>query len=218
MAETQDMEYPGMDKRPTAGIVLAAGMSARFGPLKPLFKVGNGTILSMVIDAAVKSDLDRIVLVLGYQSDEIIADIVHQFHDPRLRTVINPRYRDGMSSSIQRGLLEIMDEFQSVMIIMGDHPLLDSDTINILLDRFRTSDRDICVPACRGTRGLPVCFGKRFFPDIMDITGDIGAREIIQKNPEHVLTVELENPDCFLDVDNKSDVAALLSSFQKTKI
>jgi molybdenum cofactor cytidylyltransferase len=218
MADTQDMEYPGKDKSPTAGIVLAAGMSARFGPLKPLFKVGNGTILSMVIDAAVKSDLDRIVLVLGYQSDEIIADIGHQLHDPRLRTVINPRYRDGMSSSIQRGLLEIMDEFQSVMIIMGDHPLLDSDTINILLDRFRTSDRDICVPVCRGTRGLPVCFGKRFFPDIMDITGDIGAREIIQKKPEHVLTVELENPDCFLDVDNKSDVAALLSSFQKTKI
>jgi molybdenum cofactor cytidylyltransferase len=218
MTDTQDMEYPGKVKSPTAGIVLAAGMSARFRPLKPLFKVGNGTILSMVIDAAVKSDLDRIVLVLGYQSDEIIADIVHQFHDPRLRTVINPRYRDGMSSSIQRGLLEIMDEFQSVMIIMGDHPLLESDTINILLDRFRTSDRDICVPVCRGTRGLPVCFGKRFFPDIMDITGDIGAREIIQKKPEHVLTVELENPDCFLDVDNKSDVAALLSSFQKTKI
>jgi molybdenum cofactor cytidylyltransferase len=218
MADTQDMEYPGKDKSPTAGIVLAAGMSARFGPLKPLFKIGNGTILSMVIDAAVKSDLDRIVLVLGYQSDEIIADIVHQFHDPRLRTVINPRYRDGMSSSIHRGLLEIMDEFQSVMIIMGDHPLLDSDTINILLERFRTSDRDICVPVCRGTRGLPVCFGKRFFPDIMDITGDIGAREIIQKNPEHVLSVELENTDCFLDVDNKSDVTALLSRFEKKKV
>jgi molybdenum cofactor cytidylyltransferase len=212
------MEYPGMDKMPTAGIVLAAGMSARFGPLKPLFKVGNGTILSMVIDAAVKSELDRIILVLGYRSGEIIADIGHHLHDPRLRTVINPRYLDGMSSSIQRGLLEIMDEFLSVMIIMGDHPLLDNDTINTLLDRFRASDRDICVPVYKGTRGLPVCFGKRFFPDIMDITGDIGAREIIQKNPEHVLTVELENADCFLDVDNKSDVATLLSRFEKKKV
>jgi len=212
------MEYPGKDKRPTAGIILAAGMSARFGSLKPLFKVGNGTILSMVINAAVKSDLDRIVLVLGYRSDEIIASIGHHLHDPRLRTVINPRYRDGMSSSIQRGLAEIMDEFPSVMIIMGDHPLVDSATINTLLDQFRASDKDICVPAHKGTRGLPVCFGKRFFADIMKITGDIGAKEIIQKIPEHVLTVEIDNPDCFLDVDDISDMAALLSRFQKVKV
>jgi len=211
------MEYSGKDKYPTAGIVLAAGTSVRFGSLKPLFKLGDSTILSMVIDAAVKSDLDRIILVLGHQSDEIIADISHHLHDPRLRTVINPRYQDGMSSSIQRGLLETIDEFPSVMIIMGDHPLLDSVTINMLLDRFRASDKDICVPAYKGTRGLPVCIGKRFFTDIMDITGDIGAREIIQKNPEHVLTIEIENPDCFLDVDKKSDLAALLSRFQKKK-
>ena len=212
------MEDPGKDKRPTAGIVLAAGTSVRFGSFKPLFKVGNGTILSMVIDAAVKSDLDRIVLVLGYKSDEINANISHYLHDSRLRTVINPRYQDGMSSSIQRGLNEIMDEFPSVMIIMGDHPLLDSATINMLLDRFRTSDKDICVPAYKGTRDLPVCFGNRFFSDIMDLTGDIGAREIIQKNPEHVLTVEIENPDCFVDVDTKSDLAALLSRFKEEKV
>ncbi len=212
------MEYPGKDKSPTAGIILAAGTSVRFGSFKPLFKVGNGTILSMVIDAAVKSDLDRIVLVLGYKSGEINANISHYLHDSRLRTVINPLYRDGMSSSIQRGLLEIMDEFLSVMIIMGDHPLLDSDTINMLLDRFKASGRDICVPVYKGTIGLPVCFGKRFYSDIMGITGDIGAREIIQKNPEHVLTVELENPDCFLDVDNKGDVATLLSRFEKKKV
>ena len=211
------MEGHGKDKSPTAGIVLAAGTSIRFGSLKPLFKLGNGTILSMVIDAAVKSDLDRIILVLGYRSDEIITNIGHHLHDPRLRTVINPRYQDGMSSSIQCGLNEIMDEFPSVMIIMGDHPLLDSATINILLDRFRASDKDICMPAYKGNRGLPVCFGKRFFTDLMDITGDIGARKIIQKNPEHVLTVEIENPDCFLDVDTKSDLAALLSRFQKKK-
>src|SRR4030066_1323851 len=108
-----------------------------------------------------------LVLVLGYKSDEINANISHYLHDSRLRTVINPRYQDGMSSSIQRGLNEIMNEFPSVMIIMGDHPLLDSATINMLLDRFRTSDKVICVPAYKGTRDLPVCFGKRFFSDIM---------------------------------------------------
>jgi len=206
-----------MDKRPTAGIILAAGMSVRFGSLKHLLRVGKTTILSMVIDAAVKSDLDRIVLVLGYRSDKIITTIGDHLQDPKLHTVINPRYQEGMSGSIQHGLMEIKDEFPSVMIILGDHPLLDTATINILLDRFRSSDKAICVPAYKGSKGLPVCFGKRFYADIMDITGDIGARDIIQKNPDHLLTVELDNPDCFFDVDNNDDAAELLSRVEKIK-
>jgi len=206
-----------MDKRPTAGIILAAGMSVRFGSLKHLLKVGKTTILSMVIDAAVKSDLDRIVLVLGYKSDKIITSIGNHLQVSKLRMVINPRYQEGMSGSIQCALAEIKDEFPSIMIILGDHPLLDTATINMLLDRFRSSDKAICVPAYKGTKGLPVCFGKRFYADIMDITGDIGARDIIQKNPEHVLTVEIDNPDCFFDVDNNGDWSELLSRFEKMK-
>jgi molybdenum cofactor cytidylyltransferase len=211
------MENPEIDKRPTAGIILAAGMSVRFGSLKHLLRVGKTTILSMVIDAAVRSDLDRVVLVLGYRSDKIITTIGDYLHYPKLRTVINPRYQEGMSGSIQRGLMEIKDEFPSVMIILGDHPLLDTATINMLLDRFRSSDKFICVPTYKGTKGLPVCFGKRFYADIMDITGDIGAREIMQKNPEHVLTVEIDNPDCFFDVDNNGDMEELLSRLEKIK-
>jgi len=211
------MEYPGMDKKPTAGIILAAGTSTRFGSLKHMFRVGEKTILSMVIDASVKSNLDRIVLVLGYRSDTIMTAIDNHLQNPKIRTVINTRYQDGMSSSLQCGMMEIKDEFPSVMIILGDHPLLDTNTINILLDRFRSSDKAICVPAYKGKRGLPVCFGNRFYADIMNITGDIGARHIIQKNPEQVLTVEVDNPDCLFDVDNDDDVAQLISRFEEKK-
>jgi len=214
----QYMEHPGIDKKPTAGIILAAGKSTRFGSLKHLFKVGEKTIISMVIDASVKSDLDRIVLVLGYRSDTIMTAIDNHLQNHKIRTVINPRFQEGMSSSLKCGMMEIRDEFPSVMIILGDHPFLDTKTINILLDRFKSSDKAICVPVYKGKRGLPVCFGNRFYADIMNITGDIGARHIIQKNPEQVLTVEVDNPDCLFDVDNDDDLAQLISRFEEKKI
>ncbi|MDB9823363.1 nucleotidyltransferase family protein, partial [Deltaproteobacteria bacterium] len=135
--------------------------------------------------------------------------------NPKLQAVINPRYKEGMSGSLQCGLKEIKDEFPSIMIILGDQPFLDTGTINLLLHRFRSSERDICVPVYKESKGLPVCFSNKFYVDIMEITGDIGARHIIQKNPDHVFTAEIDNSDCFLDVDNKNDAAKLLSEFQK---
>lgn len=207
-----------MDMEPTAGIILAAGMSTRFDSLKQLFKIGETTILSMIVDATLESDLERIVLVLGHQSDNIMKAIGNRLDNPKLKVIINPRYKEGMSGSLQRGLEEIKNDFPSIMIILGDQPLLDTSTINLLLHRFRSSDRDICVPIYKGNRGQPVCISNRFYSDIMEITGDIGARHIIEKNPEHIMTVEVDNPDCFFDVDKNDDVEKLLSKFKPTKV
>jgi molybdenum cofactor cytidylyltransferase len=206
-----------MDKKPTAGIILAAGMSTRFDSLKQLFKVGDASIISMIIDSALKSDLERTVVVLGYEFDTIMKAMGNRLDNPKIKVVINPRYKEGMSGSLQRGLEKVKDRFSSIMIILGDQPLLETKTINLLLNRFRSSDKDICVPVYRGKRGLPVCISNKFFADIMQIEGDIGARHIIENNPDNVLTVEIDNPDCFFDVDDNRDAVKLLSKLKKIK-
>jgi molybdenum cofactor cytidylyltransferase len=195
-----------MKKKPTAGIILAAGMSIRFGSLKQLIKIGEKTILSMVLGATERSELDQIVLVLGHQSDAIIKALGEDFNNPRLRVVINPAYREGMSGSLQRGLLEIKDDFPSVMVILGDYPFLKTDIIDLILNRFWRSDKDICVPVHEGKRGLPVCIGSRYYSHIFNITGDKGAREIIKGNPDDVLYLEIDDPGCFRDIDREDDI------------
>jgi len=200
-----------MDKRPTAGIILAAGMSTRFGRLKQVLEIKDSTILCMVLDAAMKSDLDRVVLVLGHQADAVKASLTDRMLNSRLITVLNQRYEGGMSTSLKCGLMETKDEFPSIMVLMGDQPLLSHETINFMLRSFRSSDKDICVPVYKGKRGLPVCFTSRFYNDILGITGDTGAREIIGRKPEDVLTVELEDPTAFLDIDNEGDFERLKS-------
>jgi molybdenum cofactor cytidylyltransferase len=210
----QDLENPGMEKEPTAGIILAAGMSTRFGSLKPLFKIGENNILTMVIDASLESKLDEVVLVLGYRADTIMEAIGEKLRHTKLKTVINPYYTDGMSVSIQRGLKEIKDEFPSIMIILGDHPLLKPGIIDLLVNRYRSSDKSICLPVYKGVRGHPVCFSEEFYPALMAIRGDIGARDIIRENPGEILEVELDDSDPFLGVDDNEDITELASKLK----
>ena len=195
-----------MGKKPTAGIILAAGTSSRLGRPKQLLEIDGRMLLAKTVATALASQLDKVVLVLGHESDRIIAALGERLNDPRISVTLNDRYRDGMSSSLQHGLLQVSASFPSIMVILGDQPFLDQHTIDLLLAKFRDSDKDICVPCLKGRQGLPVIFSSRFYKDIMNIRGDIGARNIVRENPECVLEVEIENVDCFLDIDSEEDL------------
>lgn len=199
-----------MTKHPTAGIVLAAGMSTRLGRPKQLIKAGGEFLLSRVIHAALASELERIVLVLGYKAEMIVEALGQKLEHGKLRLVINERFRAGMSTSLQAGLCAVENQFSSIMVLLGDMPLVDADTINDLLHRFWASDKSICAPISHGKRGHPVCFGRKIFPSIMRISGDIGARDILKRNINDVLFIEAENTDVFVDVDDESDITNLM--------
>ena len=189
----------------TAGVILAAGMSQRFGPPKQLVKLKNKYLLEWVLDAALASRLDRVVLVVGHEQQKIIPALGPKANHPRLQIVTNPRYRAVQSSSLQAGLLKIQAQSSSVMFLLGDQPMLKTATIDQMLDRFRHSEKDICVPVWKGKRGNPTIFSRAMYYNLMAIEGDIGARQIIRANPERILTVEMNDPLCFLDIDSPQD-------------
>jgi molybdenum cofactor cytidylyltransferase len=200
-----------MIKSPTAGIILAAGASTRFGRPKQLLEVGGRMLLAGTIEAALASKLDRVVLVLGHESDRILAALADRLKDPRLVVTVNDRYREGMSSSLQHGLLKVRAAFPSIMVILADHPFLDSALIDLLFSRFLASDKDICLPCHEGRQGVPVIFGSRFYDEIMKVRGDVGARDVVRKNPECVLAVEIENDEYLIDIDCEEDLRQALA-------
>ena len=195
-----------MEKRPTAGIILAAGTSSRFGKPKQLLEIDGRTLLARTVATTLASQLERVVLVVGHESDRIIAALGEGLNDPRIAVTVNDRYREGMSGSLQHGLLQIRATFPSIMVILADHPFLDDAAIDLLLVKFRNSDKDICVPCFRGRQGVPVIFSSRFYGDIMNIHGDMGARNIIRENPQCILRVEIESDDSFFDIDIEEDL------------
>ena len=196
-------------KNPTAGIILAAGLSTRFGRPKQLMDLNAKPLLEWVIDACLSSRLDKIVAVLGADALQIESGLALKYSDRRLLTIINPQYRDGMSQSLRAGLAAVMQDFPAVMFLLGDQPLVSSTLIDRLLERFRESEKDICVPVHQGKRGNPTLFSSRFYKRLLTVTGDIGAREVIKAFPEAVLSVEIEDPLPFFDIDTEKDLENL---------
>jgi molybdenum cofactor cytidylyltransferase len=196
---------------PTAGIILAAGESTRFGRPKQLLRLNNRCLIEWVLAAALHSKLSRIVLVLGYAHQEILQTIGEKLQHSKLSIEINPEFKKGQSHSLRAGLSKVKDDYPAVMFLLGDQPMLNSATINILLERFWASDRDVCVPIYQGKRKTPTIFGRRFYTRLMKIKGDVGARQLIDDHPDRVLAVEMENPVCFFDIDTQQD----FSNFKK---
>jgi molybdenum cofactor cytidylyltransferase len=202
-------------KIPTAGIILAAGLSTRFGKPKQIVDLKGKPLIEWVVDASLNSRLDKIVVVLGENAPQIASGLSLKYNDRRIITLINPQYKDGMSQSLRTGLANVMKDFPSVMFLLGDQPLVSSALIDHLLERFLESEKDICVPVHQGIRGNPTLFSSKFYKQLLNVSGDIGAREIIKAYPEAVLLVEAKDPLPFFDIDTEKDLEALTAILKK---
>jgi molybdenum cofactor cytidylyltransferase len=194
-----------IQEKPTAGIILAAGAATRFGQPKQLLRLKEKYLIERVLDAALNSRLSRVVLVLGYAHKKILQALAEKTQHSKLHIEVNPHYKKGQSHSLRIGLSTLKNDFPAVIFLLADQPMLNSAIINTLLERFWSVDNDICVPTYRGQRKNPAIFSHRFYNHLMDIKGDTGARQLIDENPDRVLTIEIDDPLCFLDIDTQQD-------------
>jgi molybdenum cofactor cytidylyltransferase len=166
-----------------SAIVLAAGQATRFGRLKQLVLLGEKPLLQHVLDNLAQSKIDEVVVILGARADEIREQI--QFG--KARTVLNPDYANGMSTSIQAGLRAI--DAEAAMIVLADQPFVTSRTLDALIDEYRRVKPSAVVPTFNGIRGNPVIVDRSLFAEMMTIKGDIGFRSIFGDHPVHLLPV-----------------------------
>ncbi len=198
---------------PTAGIILAAGASVRFGQPKQLIRLGSKYLIEWVLDAALDSRLHSVVLVLGHEHQAILEALAVKTDHPRLKIVINHNYRDGQSTSLKAGLLSVRQAFEAVMYLLGDQPMVNTEIIDYMLDQFRQSEKDLCVPVWKEKKGTPTIFKRPLYDDLMRISGDIGARKIIRENSDRTLYLDMIEPTCFFDIDTPEDLQNLLARF-----
>ena len=204
-------------KTPTAGIILAAGESRRFGAPKQLLRLGGRLLIEWALTAALNSNLDQVLLVLGFEHERIRCSLFSAAAHPKCKLLVNSNYRNGQSTSLKTGIASIRQRFPSVMFLLGDQPLVDTALINLLLERYAESNKPICAPTHAGTRGNPVLFARPFYSAILKLMGDRGARDLIADHPDQVLAVEIPDARVFLDIDHQEDVskiAGLLKSRQ----
>ena len=188
-----------------SAILLAAGESKRMGKPKQLIPLGSSTILEQAIDNLLNSAVDEVIVVLGYKAEEITKTIAAK----PVKIIVNPNYRQGMSTSIIAGLILVDSQAQAVMLALGDQPLVDSQTINRLIDEFYNRDKGIAIPTYQGKRGHPIIFAIKYKPELLELEGDIGGRQIIQCHPDDILEVAVDSKSVIADIDTRADYHSL---------
>lgn len=193
-----------------SAIVLAAGMSKRMGTIKQLIKVGDRTLLETTLAAVQESAIRETILVLGHEA-ETIAKTLKQ--DPAPKLIVNTSYPEGMSSSIRAGLNAVSPESSAAMIVLADQPLLSAAVINRMIHEYESLHAAIVLPVYRGFRGNPVLIDRSLFPEMMQISGDIGCRSIFGLHPEKIHKVQVEDIGILVDIDTADDLTKLSNVF-----
>jgi molybdenum cofactor cytidylyltransferase len=184
-----------------SAVILAAGESKRMGQPKLLMAWEGKTILEHTIDNYLNSMASETIVVLGYKAKELTRVI----GDRPVISVVNPAYREGMSSSLISGIKSVSPRTQGIMLALADQPAIDSQTINKLIEIFGKRQKNIVIPVYQGKRGHPVIFHIKYREELLNIRGDIGAREVIQRHADNVLEVAVDCKGVLIDIDTPSD-------------
>jgi molybdenum cofactor cytidylyltransferase len=192
-------------KDKVACVVLAAGMSRRFGSPKQLAKLGKSgqSLLQTAIDVANQSKASYVLLVLGFDASEIAAELKLG----RAQVVLNKDFESGLSSSVRTGVANLPEDCAAAVFMVADQPNLTSDILNRLIEKFQSQTRDpknlsqIFAVAHRGEPKNPVLIKSELFPMLAELKGDVGARELIRRLSGKVSLVEVDDEMVFADID-----------------
>ena len=191
-----------------SAIVLAAGASTRLGRPKQLLPLGDRPLLQHVVDAALASRLDEVVVVLGHGAQEVRAALRPAGSAP-LRLVVNPDHARGQSGSLRLGLSSASPRAAAAAILLGDQPRVGADLIDRVAAAFLDGSHPAARPVYSGAAGCvipghPVFLARRIWPEVGNLGGDEGARVLLSTRPEWLLQVPVEG-EAPVDVDSWED-------------
>lgn len=184
-------------------IVLAAGEAKRFGANKLLSSLNDSSLLGCALSAAQKACPGRVCLVTGHKSGEISReafDGADLFAD-------NKDYQSGIGSSIACGVRACGPHADAVVIMLADQPTIGGSHVQALINAWSGDEDEIVLSTHAGTQAPPTLFGRGVFEQLVTLTGDSGARGVIQSGLYKVRQVNF--PDPAIDIDTEEDYRRL---------
>jgi molybdenum cofactor cytidylyltransferase len=200
--------------RSLAAVVLAAGRSSRMGgPNKLLAEIAGRPLVRIVVEAALASRTRPVIVVTGHQRERVEAALAGL----PVKFTHNPAFAEGLGTSLKAGIAALPADVDGAIVCLGDMPKVDAALIDRLTGAF---DPDkgalVVVPTIEGKRGNPVVWSRRFFPDLMTVEGDVGARYLIGRYTEAVAEVPLSGAAALTDVDTPEALEAVKAELEKT--
>lgn len=180
-----------MNRKFVSGLVLGAGASSRFGQPKQLLPFRGNTLLGWVINQAERAaGLDEVIVVLGRAADEIREKVGFG----KAKVVENPVFGSGCASSYRAGIEALDPRSDAIMILLGDQPGVDPETIDRVAGEWRRGDGQIALASYRGRKGHPMLFARPLFDNLVGLHGDKAAWKLVDANPDLVRVIPFDLP------------------------
>jgi molybdenum cofactor cytidylyltransferase len=186
--------------RQVAAVVLAAGRSRRMAPLNKLLVADDKGVpmVARVVDNVLASHARPVIVVTGYEHDRVEQALAGK---PVLLAHA-PDFAEGLSASLKAGLAAVPPEAEGMVVCLGDMPLVAGPMIDRMIATFDPEEgRAIVQPTFRGKQGNPMLWSREFIPEMMAISGDVGARHLAGKHADRVAEVEMADDAVLRDFD-----------------
>jgi molybdenum cofactor cytidylyltransferase len=189
-----------------AAILLAAGKSSRMGENKMLAEIDGRPMIARTAQRLLASRARPIIAVLGNAAEAVDAALGRL----PVERVMNPDYAEGMATSLVKGLAALPADVEGAVVCLGDMPLIAGRDLDRLIAAFNPLEgRAIVVPTRRGQRGNPVLWSRQFFPQMLALSGDRGARALLEAHADLVAEVEMDSDSVLIDIDTPEALARL---------
>jgi molybdenum cofactor cytidylyltransferase len=196
---------------PVLGVVLAAGGSTRMGRPKQLADLDGRPLLAHVLAAVATAPVDRVVVALGGAAGEVLDRVDLGRAEP----LVVEGWAEGMGHVLASTLAQAGDDWGAVVVLLGDQPLVTAGAVARLVEAWRAGAGPAVTATYGGRPGHPKLFDRRLLPDLLGLTGDTGARDLLAAHPDRVHRVEVGDLGSDADIDVEADlerVGAMLIS------
>jgi molybdenum cofactor cytidylyltransferase len=184
------------------GVVLAAGGSTRMGRPKQLAELDGRPLLAHVLAAAAEAPLDRVVVALGGAA----AEVLDRVDLGRAEPLVVEGWAAGMGHVLASALARAGDGWEAVVVLLGDQPLVPAGAVARVVEAWRGGAGPVVTATYGGRPGHPKLFDRRLEPDLLRLTGDTGARDLVAAHPGWVHRVEVGDLGSDADIDVEADL------------
>ncbi len=173
-------------KGPVAGIVLAAGTSSRLGLNKLLLELEGEPVLRRSVRRASEARLDPVIVVLGFEADSARAALSGLIY----KEVLNSEYEKGINSSVRVAIAEVPQDVSAAIVILPDMPLVTSEMLQTLVERYRSSVAPVVVSRYGDVNAPPTLHDRSVFQEFFGEEVQGCGRHIVRRHRDKIETVD----------------------------
>jgi molybdenum cofactor cytidylyltransferase len=187
-------------------VILSAGESSRMGRPKALLPIDGLRFIDKIVTALRLARIGKIMVVLGHNAEEMRQKI----SDLQVDLVINPDYKQGQLTSLRAAIRSIearndVDRVDGILVHLVDHPYINADLVNLMIERFYETKKLIVVPRYQSRRGHPVIFSRALFGELLAAPLDRGAKAVVHAHRDDTLEIDTNDEGAIIDIDTPEE-------------